>query len=218
MMRKLADFSLSGMLCIVYSVIMLIGICLWYFVLPYNGSIENYSVMILDDNWVIINIILWLGTGIGIFIFFSLLYSVKQKIKKIGKAGLVLIIIAFLIQFSLYSWEAFIFPELIKINQIKDAISNGIVISSNSINMLFGCFSLFYISGFLLFGISSIKNKVFPLYSILLIITGSAIYSFSFVFGGYVGLLSFSLYLAGIFWIGIYLMYNRETQLSSHNF
>ncbi len=193
----------TGILFILYAAFLLIFAYGWHFGLPYYGTLDNYITMIQSNNWIMINLIGWIGILFGVFALFFLYGDMAANLKLTGNIGFIAVIVSFLIHLCLVSWEAFIWPVLAYDEQARLLIQNGVLIKSPQIIILYSLFSLTFLTGFILLGIALIKARFFSKPLVLLTITGSFLYSFAVAIGGYAGLIAFTVYLAGIMGLGI---------------
>jgi len=195
--------QISGILLVAYSCLMALFALLWHFLLPYNGNIENYLMMIKDPNWFAVNMCGWLGTLTGIFALMLFTQRVYKGLAKIGKLGVFLVFVAFLLHFCLVTWELVIFPVLAQTEASEFVISQGLIMKSPMALVVYSLFSLCFSLGFVFLGIALVKLKIYNKIFIIGLMLGAFLYAFAVAFGGYIGLMVFLVYLTGIAHIGI---------------
>ncbi len=194
----------SGILLMVYATMMLAFACLWHFALPFHGDLANYRDMVSHEYWPLINTIGWIAVPIGIFAIVSLHHSHEKNVGWSGRSGFILVISAFFIHGCLLSWETFIWPEIADNIKAVFLITEGVFLQSRSIVLLYSLFSLTFALGFVLLGTAWLKTRLFPKAAVIMIMAGASIYALAVAFGGYTGLIAFTMYLTGLFYIGLF--------------
>jgi len=193
----------TGVLLITYAFLMALFALLWHFLLPFNGSIDNYLGMIKNPNWVLVNLCGWVGIFIGILAFMAFTQQTYEHLTKIGRFGIYFVFTAFLLHFCLVSWELVVFPVLAETDATAFLISEAVILKSPVAIVVYSLFSLSFSLGFILLGLSLIKLKRYHIVFVSAMMLGSLIYAFAVAFGGYVGLIAFLIYVSGIAHIGI---------------
>lgn len=159
----------SGLVTIITGILLLGFGVLPGLLLPIYEPLLNW---VLDGQWFILNLSAFLLT---VLIPISLLGIYAKQVGKIGKLGLVGFLMTYVggmlyagIQFEeTFTWPILArhAPELININ--------GPMFSDPAFSFAYMFMALLFIPGFIMFGIASIRTRIFPKWAVLLLIVGS---------------------------------------------
>ena len=191
-----------GILLMVYAALMLMFAYLWHFALPFEGKLENYPAMLAHDQWFVIYAIGWTAVPIGMLALISLHGKYSNPLSLPGTIGFVLVFLGFFIQGCLLSWEAFLWPIVGNESRSAFLIQEAVFIKSPPVAALYISFSIAFSVGFVLLGYAWMKAKLFPKAAVIMVMLGAFVYSFAVAFGGWVGLIAFTIYLFGILSLG----------------
>ena len=167
--------------------------------LPTADAIDNFKNLILDSNWVVINIIglismLFLTLGFPGFYLKS-----YEKFNKLGFIGLILASTGLILYACIQYYETLIWPAAAQINpelvQVKGALVSGdsFVVAGLLVS------GAFLGIGYILFGISALQTKSFSKIPLWFLIIGAPVFGNGIIFPlRTVGIL---LYCAGTIWL-----------------
>lgn len=198
----------AGIANIAYSVLLTITGILFYLLFPVKEISSNYSVLVTHPSWVPINILTMIATVIGIIGLFGMYIKQVKKTKYLTFVGFVIILFGMVMKASATSWEFVIWPALLSENPGNVLLTESLIYKNINILSFYGIFTLFFVVGYIVFGIGSIKAKIFPKWASILLIIGGSSYAILLSIPPF-GLLGLLIYSAGIFGFGLSLLKNR---------
>lgn len=163
-----------------FSQIGAIGLLLWWIMmplfLPIGDAIENFNNLILDSNWISINIIgliSMLFLTLGFPGFFLKNY---QKFNKIGFVGLILASTGLILYTCIQYYETLLWPVAAQVN--PDLVQVKGVLVSGDIRVVSGLiFSGAFLGvGYILFGISTLQTKSYPKIPVWSLMIGAPVF------------------------------------------
>ena len=187
------------------SIIGAVGLLIWWFLipilLPIADSSDNFKNLILDNNWVQINIIGLISTLLLTLGFPGFYLKNHEKFNKLGFYGLIIASSGLILFTSIQYYETLLWPAAAKINpellQVKGALVSGdlgVVAGLTSSGALLGI-------GYILFGISALQIKSYPKIPLWLLIIGAPVFGNGIAFPiRTIGLLLFCI---GTIWLAV---------------
>lgn len=168
------------------SIIGAAGLFIWWFsmpiFLPIADSANNFKNLILDNDWVQINIVGLVSTLLVTLGFPGFYLKNYEKFNKVGFYGLIIALTGLILYTSIQYYETLLWPAAAKINpellQVKGALVSGdlgVVIGLISSGAFLGI-------GYILFGISALKTDSFPKIPLWFIIFGAPIFGIGIAF------------------------------------
>ena len=162
------------------SIIGALGLLIWWFLmpifLPIADSSENFKNLILDNNWVQVNIVGLISTLLLTLGFPGFYLKNHEKFSKLGFYGLIIASIGLILFTSIQYYETLLWPAAAKINpellQIKGALVSG------DIGVVAGLiFSGAFLGiGYILFGISALQTNSYPKIPLWFLIIGAPVF------------------------------------------
>lgn len=201
--------KLTGIANIAYTTLLLITGILFYILFPIKEIGSNYSILVNSPGWVPINILAMIATVFGIIGTIGLYAKQVDKSKYLSLIGFVFIILGLVMQVSATSWEFSIWPAILQNNPTNTLLTESLIFKNTGILSFYAAFTLFFMIGYIVFGIGSLKAKAFPKWASVLLIIGAPAYSILLSIPPY-GLVGLVLYCAGIFGYGLSL-FKRKT-------
>lgn len=189
----------TGIANIIYSALLIITVILFYVLLPVTKISSNYSILVNHSAWIPINIISMIATVFGIIGLFGMYMRQVQKTKLLTSIGFVLIIFSLVMKASAASWEFAIWPAILSENPENALLTKSLIYQNVNILSFYGIFTLLFVAGYIVFGIGSLKAKLFPKWASILLIIGGPAYAIllSIPPFGIVGLLIYSMAIFG---------------------
>lgn len=194
----------SGVFIILYVVLLIVYSILWYVLLPHKEEVVNFALMVSSKYW---KVPYYFGI---LAIIFGLLgtMGVLLKLSKSNLAvwGLYTIMISFMLQICIMSWEFIIWPIIVSDSLSSHLITKSIINTNPFVISIYTLFTLLFSLGNILLGISMLKQKYLSKWIAFLLIFGAPIYVFGLVFSGIVSSVGMYVYLMGVLMIGINLL------------
>jgi len=197
--------KLTGVANIAYSTILLITGILFYVLFPVKEIGSNYSVLVNSAGWIPINIIALVATVIGILGTFGMYLRQAGKSKYLTLIGFVFIIFGLVMKASATSWEFSIWPAILQNSPMNTLLTESLIYKNTGILSFYAVFTLFFMIGYIVFGIGSLKAKVFPKWASILLIIGAPAYAILLSIPPF-GLLGLALYCVSLFGYGLSLV------------
>jgi len=182
-----------------------IGILTWWIMmpvfLPVTEAADNFQNMVLDDDWVAVNLV-----GLISLLLFTLGfpgYYIKHhtRFNRLGFIGLLVVSAGLMLYTSVQYYETLIWPAAVRVNpellQVKGALVSGdpLVVAGLLVSgVVFGV-------GYILFGISALQTKSFPRLPLWFLIIGAPVFGNGVAFP--VRTLGLLLFCTGIIWLAI---------------
>ena len=180
-----------------------IGLLIWWFLmpvlLPVNDAADNFQNLILDNDWVLINIVGLISTLLLALGFPGFYLKNHDKFSKMGFAGLIIASAGLILFTSIQYYETLLWPAAAQVNpellQVKGAlvsgdfgVAAGLLISGAFLGI-----------GYILFGISALRTKSYPEIPLWLIIIGAPVFGNGILFP--VRTLGLILFCTGTIWL-----------------
>ena len=197
--------KLTGVANIAYSTILLITGILFYILFPVKEIGSNYSILVNSAGWIPINIIAMVATVFGILGTFGMYVKQVEKSKYLTLIGFIFIIFGLVMKVCATSWEFAIWPAILQNNPMNTLLTESLIYKNASILSFYAVFTLFFMIGYIVFGIGSLKAKVFPKWACTLLIIGAPAYAILLSIPPF-GFLGLALYCASLFGYGLSLI------------
>lgn len=197
MIRTSALLSLAGA----------IGLLVWWFLMPLLLPVAEASTqfqnMILDRDWIPVNIAGLISTILITLGFpgFSLCH--RENPDRIGSAGLIITSTGLILFACVQYYETLIWPAAAAIHpdllQVKGALvsgNQGVTAGLLFSGIALGC-------GYILFGISALRTRRLPKIPVWFLISGAPVFANGIVFP--VRTIGLLLFCAGTIWLALHL-------------
>jgi len=199
--------KITGMANLTYSIMLLIIGILFYVLLPVEKIVSDYSLLIKHPSWIALNSISMVAIIIGLFGFLGMYIKQIKESGVLMLSGMIIVMCALLMKASATSWEFIIWPAIMKNNPTSTLLTESLIYKDTGILSFYGLFTLLFTVGYIFFGIASIKTKIFPKWTSVLLIIGGPAYAILLSFPPY-GIVGLALYSIGIFGFGLKLYKN----------
>lgn len=185
------------------SIIGAAGLFFWWVLmpvfLPIADSSENFKNLILDNNWVQINLIGLISTIFLTLGFAGFYIKYYEKFNKLGFIGLIITLVGLVLFTSIQYYETLLWPAAAKVNpellQVKGALVNGdLKVAAGLITS-----GAFLGIGYILFGISALQMKEYPKIPVWFLIIGAPIFGNGIAFP--IRTLGLLLFCIGTIWL-----------------
>lgn len=199
----------TGIANLMYAIMLFIVGVLFYVLLPVGKIASDYSLLINSPSWISLNIISMVAIILGIF---GLLGMYIKQIKESGMlmlSGLIMIMCALIMKASATSWEFIIWPAIMKNNPTSTLLTESLLYKDTGLLSFYGLFTLLFTVGYILFGIASLKTKIFPKWVSMFLIIGGPAYAILLSVPPF-GIIGLILYSIAVFGFGLKL-YNNST-------
>jgi len=188
-----------------------VGLLMWWFsmpiFLPIADATEHFQNLILDSNWVFVNVIGLCSVLLLTLGFPGFYMKNYEKFNKLGFYGLIIASIGLILFTSIQYYETLLWPAAAKINPELLQINGAIV--SGDLGVVVGLISsgAFLGIGYILFGISALQINSYPKIPLWFLIIGAPVFGNGIAFPiRTIGLLLFCI---GTIWLSISIKRNE---------
>jgi hypothetical protein len=186
----------GGVSIVLGSALLLAYSILFSSLMPLEAVNTDYSLLVLNPNWLWLAVVAFFGILFLIFGFAAAYSRIFAESGWIGLMGFVIVELAYIFQACKVSWEIFLWP-VIASNQASLFLLKDFVIRKSPLVMEFRWIAnLTILAGVVLFCIALIRSKSFPKSGGILILIGAFLY-------GLGPLLSVAAAMAGVFILGV---------------
>lgn len=162
------------------------GLLIWWFLmpvfLPVKESSAHFELMVLDNNWVQINVIGLVSTLLLTLGFPGFYMKGQDKLKKAGFIGLIMASTGLVLFACIQYYETLIWPAAARINpellQVNGALVSGDIGVAAGLVFAGALLGL----GYMLFGIAALKTRSYPGIPIWFIMIGAPVFGNGIVF------------------------------------
>jgi hypothetical protein len=199
---------------LLFSLLGSIGLLVWWFLmpifLPLADSANDFQVLILDKDWIYINMIGLFATLL-VTLGFPGFYLAKYKnLNRPGFTGLVLASAGLILFTGIQYYETLLWPaaaqadsELLKVEGELVSGNAGLVAGLLISGLVLGL-------GYILFGISALRSGVFPKIPVWFLIVGAPVFGNGILLP--VRTFGLLLFCSGIIWLAILLLKENKYQ------
>ncbi|HSG42890.1 MAG TPA: hypothetical protein VLA72_07030 [Anaerolineales bacterium] len=199
----------SGYFNIASGILMLLFWYLYAILMPYGQLSNKLSLLVLNKNWVFVNILGSLGALFGIVGLVGLFISTEDKLGNFATLGFIIALIGSILMFIPLMRDTLLWPILA--NHDPSLLDFSGPIYTSKIFMPFFIFSgVVYTLGFVIFGLSLNGSGLYPIWTGHLLAWGALLFMLGTAFGEWqviirsIGITALSISLV---WLG-YLMKN----------
>jgi hypothetical protein len=192
-----------------------IGLIIWWSLmpvfLPTAEAADNFKNLILDENWVPINLIGLISTILLTLGFPGFYIHLHNRFNKAGFAGLMIASTGLLLFTCIQYYETIIWPAAAQINPELLQVQGNLVSGDTTVVAGLIISGAILALGYVIFGIASLSIRAYPRVPLWFLIIGAPLFGNGVLFPiRTVGLLLFSL---GTIWLAISIL---RRQLSNY--
>ena len=191
-----------------------VGLLIWWVMfpvlLPIADASQNFQEMILHSNWTVINLVGLLSAIMLCLGLPGMFLSQHLHFKMYGYLGLLLACTGLILFTAIQYYETLIWPAAAKVNA-ELLQSDGALVSGNSAVVAGLMVSGIVLgSGYVLFGISALKTRLFRKIAIWMLMIGATVFGNGIVFP--VRTLGLILFVSGTIWLSVKIRKNLTHQ------
>lgn len=201
-MNIFAIQRLGGISIIVGSILLTVWVILWTSLIPISSIAKDFSILILNPNWIWVTSIVFTSTILMIFGFTAVYSKIYKCTGYSGLLGFIFIVLAYILQTALTSWELFLYPVIAQNASSVFLLREKVILFSSEFVIFRTSLGISIFLGVLLFCISIIRSKEFSTISALLILIGSVFYAISPMLNVSIEILSIIMLSSGCFLLG----------------
>lgn len=173
-------------ICRLLNIIGAIGFIIWWFLmpvlLPITDAAENFKNLILNANWIPLNI-LGLVSVLLLTLGFPVFYLVSyDKFNKLGFYSLLIAETGLILFTCIQYYETIIWPAAAQINPELVQMKGALVSGDNAVKIGLLTSGVFLGLGYILFGASALKSKSFSKTPIWFLIIGAPLFGNGILF------------------------------------
>lgn len=180
----------------------------WYLyaiLLPYGKLSTSLSILVLNKNWVVVNVLGSLGALLGIVGLVGIFLSVEVRLNTFAVAGFVIALVGSILMFIALMRDTLLWPILAKYDPSLLDFS-GPIYTSNTFLPFFIFSGVLYTAGYLIFGLKVGTVGLYPVWTGHFLAWGALLFGLGAMFGSLqvvirtVGITAFS---ASLVWLGV---------------
>lgn len=162
------------------------GLLIWWFLipvfLPVADAADHFENLILDDNWIWVNMIGLIATLFLTLGFPGFYLKHHEKFNKLGFYGLMLAITGLILFTGIQYYETLLWPAAAKITPAL-LQANGALVSGDVV-VVAGLITsgVFLGAGYILFGIAALRTHSYPKIPLWFLIFGAPVFANGIVF------------------------------------
>jgi hypothetical protein len=201
-------FRITGLANIISAVFLLLFWFLYAILLPINQVPDNYHLLILDPDWLLVNGLGVIGFVLALVGILGIFFKQSDEITTLGMFGFLITFVGQVLYNAGIYYETFIWPVLAESDPNLITLSTGPIYSNPVFFMMLILAGSIYAIGFLIFGYSTYKTDSFPKWAILILVIGVVFFIPGF-FPYIVRTIGIIVYTGGLVWIG-YTLFKQE--------
>ena len=184
--------KVGGASLILGSVLMLMYSILFPLLLPLSEMYSDYTLVVLNPNWMWLSVVVFVGILLMIFGFTAVYSKFYAESGIVGLLGFIFVEIAYILQACKVTWEIFLWPVIASHRESMFLLKDFIIKNSALVTTFRVIASIAIFLGIILFCIALIRSNSFPKLGGILIFVGAFMY-------GLGPILSVIMAMAGIF-------------------
>ena len=194
---QLSDIQkLGGVSLILGSVLLFVYSVLFPFLLPMKEMNADFTLLVLNPNWISLGVCVFAGVILMIFGFSAVYSKLYAESGLFGLLGFIFVELAYILQASKVTWEIFLWPVIASHRESQFLLRDFIIKNSALVTTFRVLAGITIFLGIILFCIALIRSMRFPKIGGILIFVGAFMY-------GLGPLLSVYVAMAGIFILSI---------------
>lgn len=162
------------------------GLLAWWFLmpvlLPVSDSADSFQQMVLDNNWVSLNILGLVSTILMTLGYPGFYLAKHNTLNKTGFVGLMITCVGLILFTAIQYYETFLWPVAARVNPELLEVKGALVGGDAGIVAGLIISGIFLGLGYVLFGISSLKTKAYPKIPIWFLIIGAPVFGNGIIF------------------------------------
>jgi hypothetical protein len=195
--------KLGGISLIVGSILFAAWSILWPTLLPFNERMRDFTLLVLNRNWIWINAMVLPGVILMLFGFTAAYSRFYSEAGILGFIGFIFIVLAYILQSAQLSWEIFLYPILASYTPSAPLFKERILVSHSLFQIFRWLFDSTIFLGVMTFGIALIRSKQFHKSIGYLIISGALIYAIGPMIHILIGILGVLILAFGCLLLGL---------------
>ncbi|MHA2197914.1 MAG: hypothetical protein ACXABO_20210 [Promethearchaeota archaeon] len=207
-MTKKNFFRITGFANILSAVFLLLFWFLYAILLPINEVPTNYHLLILDPDWLIVNVLGVIGFVLALIGILGLFFKQFNDLTALGMVSFLITFVGQVLYNAGIYYETFIWPVLAESDPNLIDLSNGPIYSNPAFFTMLMLAGSIYVIGFLIFGYSTYKTDSFPKWAILILVIGVVLFIPGF-FPYIIRTVGIIVYAVGLIWMG-YMLIKQE--------
>lgn len=200
--------KVSGYINIFSGVLMLAFWYLYAILLPYSKLSTTLSLLVLDPDWTLVNVLGSLGSLLGILGLVGLYFSLENEISTIATAGFLIAMAGSILMFIALMRDTIMWPILAKHDpSLLDF--TGPIYTSKTFLPFFIFSGLLYAAGYVIFGLALANSSIYPQLAGHLLAWGALLFVIGSMFGSlqvYIRSVGLTALTIGTIWLGIILL------------
>jgi len=184
--------KLGGASLIIGSVLMLMYSILFPLLLPLSEMYSDYTLVVLNPNWMWLSVVVFTGITLMIFGFIAVYSRFYVESGIVGLLGFIFVEIAYILQECKVTWEIFLWPVIASHRESMFLLKDFIIKNSALVTAFRVIASITIFLGIVLFCVALIRSNSFPKLGSIFIFVGAFMY-------GLGPILSVLVVMAGIF-------------------
>jgi len=179
----------------------------WYLyvvLLPYGQLSNTLSLLVLNRNWVLVNILGSLGAMLGIIGLVGLYISLGEDASMIATTGFVIALVGSILMFVTLLRDTLVWPILAAHDPSLLDFS-GPIYTSKTFLPFFIFSGILYTLGNIIFGLSLARSPLYPFWAGHLLAWGALLFGFGNLFAEWQAIIrsaGITAYSIGLFWLG----------------
>jgi hypothetical protein len=169
-------FRITGLANIISAVFLLLFWFLYAILLPINEVPTNYHLLILDPDWLIVNVLGVIGFVLALVGILGLFFKQFNDLTMLGMVGFLITFVGQVLYNAGIYYETFIWPVLAESDPNLINLSNGPIYSNPAFFLMLMLAGSIYVIGFLIFGYSTYKTNSFSKWAILILVIGVVLF------------------------------------------
>ena len=204
---------LTGYINIFSGVLMLAFWYLYAILLPYSKLSTTLSILVLDRDWTLVNILGSLGSMLGILGLVGLYFSLEDEISTTATVGFLIAMTGSILMFVTLMRDTIMWPILAKHDpSLLDF--TGPIYTSKTFLPFFIFSVILYAAGHIIFGLALANSSIYPQWAGHLLAWGALLFAVGAMFGSlqvYIRSVGLTALTIGTIWLGIILIRISKT-------
>ena len=196
--------QISGYFNIASGVLLFLFWYLYAILMPYSQLENTLSLLVLNKNWIFVNLVGSLGALLGAVGLVGLFFSMQDQISKMATWGFVIALIGTILMFITLVRDTLIWPILAQHDPSLLDFS-GPIYASKTFFPFFIFSGVVYTIGYVIFGLSIVKSDLYPVWAGHLFAWGALMFGLGAAFGNlqvYIRSAGISGLSTGLIWLG----------------
>ena len=207
LLMQLSDIQkLGGVSLILGSVLLFVYSVLFPFLLPMKEMNADFTLLVLNPNWISLGVCVFAGVILMIFGFSAVYSKLYAESGLFGLLGFIFVELAYILQASKVTWEIFLWPVIASHRESQFLLRDFIIKNSALVTTFRVLAGITIFLGIILFCIALIRSMRFPKIGGILIFVGAFMYGLGPLLSVYVAMAGIFILSIGCTIIGLTLM------------